>query len=629
MNKNIIKAIIIGLLFVPLHSYLIVRLEVIFYSGGTSASPIFWTTIYNLLLLIAVNFIFSKSLPKYRLSQQELLLIYVMTNIATCIVGHDMLQILVPMMGHAFWFATAENEWQNLFWSYIPNWLVVSDKSVLKGYYYGESSLYKAENLLGWLKPVSWWCGFVFLLVFIMTCINLIFRKQWTENEKLSYPMIQLPLQMTSPVSNLFRNKVMWAGFGIVSLINSINSLHNLFPPVPQIPYWVQNYAYLLTEKPWNAIYFLFIGFNFDMVGLGFLIPEDLCFSLWFFHWFWKAQQVLGSAMGWRSLPAFPYGREQASGAYIAIGIILLYVNRHHLIQILYQMFKTVKSDNDKEYSIYRYALTGIFLGFVLLAIFCYYGGMSIWVSIPFFVLYFIIQLAITRMRAEVGTPVHDLHYSGPDEIIVRTIGTRRLGNGTLTMFSLFWFINRAYRSNIMAHEMEGFKMAERSGLKASAMIYAVLLTTALGSITAFWSLLHQGYSTGMQVKAFYPAIGAFGYEPWNRLQMWMQNRSSSDVPGIAFMIGGFGFTIFLAIMRLKFLWWRFHPAGYAVSNSYNMEVLWSPLFFGWIAKVIILRFGGLKFYRKSLPFFLGLLLGQFISGGTWTIIGVIINQPL
>jgi hypothetical protein len=629
MNKNIVRATIIGLLFVPLHSYLIVRLEVIFYSGGTSASPIFWTTIYNLLLLIAVNFIFNKFLPKYRLNQQELLLIYVMTNVATCIVGHDMLQILVPMMGHAFWFATAENEWQNLFWSHIPNWLVVSDKNVLRGYYYGESSLYKAENLLGWLKPVSWWCGFVFLLVFIMTCINLIFRKQWTENEKLSYPMIQLPLQMTNPVSKLFRNKIMWAGFCIVSIINSINSLHILFPPIPQIPYWVNNYAYLLTEKPWNAIYFLFIGFNFDMIGLGFLIPEDLCFSLWFFHWFWKAQQVLGSAMGWRSLPAFPYGREQASGAYIAIGIILLYVNRHHLIQILYQIFKTMKADNDKEHSMYRYVLAGILFGFILLVIFCYYGGMSLWVSVPFFALYFIIQLAITRMRAEVGTPVHDLHYSGPDEIIVRTLGTRRLGNGTLTMFSLFWFINRAYRSNIMAHEMEGFKMAERSGLKTSAMIYAVLLATALGSITAFWSLLHQGYGTGMQVKAFYPAIGAFGYEPWNRLQMWLQNRSSSDVPGIAFMFGGFGFTIFLAIMRVRFLWWRFHPAGYAVSNSYNMEVLWSPLFFGWLAKVIILRFGGLKFYRKSLPFFLGLLLGHFISSGTWTIIGVIINQPL
>lgn len=623
------RAIIIGMVFVPVHSYLIVKLEVIFYRGGTSASPIFWTTIYNLLLLIGINLVLSKFLPRYRLRQQEMLVVYVMTNVATCIVGHDMLQILVPMMGHAFWFATAENEWQDLFWPHIPHWLVVSDKSVLRGYYYGDSSLYKVENLAAWLKPVVWWCGFVFILAFVMTCINLIFRKQWTENEKLSYPIIQLPLQMTNPASRFFRNRIMWAGFGLIGIINCINGLHVLYPRVPQIAYWAQNYRHLLTDKPWNAIHFLFIGFNPEMIGLGFLIPEDLCFSLWFFHWFWKGQQILGSAAGWRSLPAFPYGREQASGAYCAIGIILLYVNRRHLMQIASHIFRMTKVDDDTEPLRYRYSALGAASGFVMLILFCHYGGMSIWVSVPFFVLYFIIQIAVTRMRAELGTPVHDLHYSGPDEMIVRTIGTRRLGNGTLTMFSLFWFINRAYRSNIMAHEMEGFKMAERAQINKRVLLFALLLTAGVGSFTAFWSLLHQGYNTGMQIRAFYPAVGAFGREPWNRMQMWVQNRSSANVPGTTFMMGGFAFTIFLAIMRVKFLWWRFHPAGYAVSNSYNMEVFWSPLFFGWLAKIIVLRFGGLRLYRRALPFFLGLILGHFITSGTWTIIGVIINQPI
>ena len=66
-------------------------------------------------------------------------------------------------------------------------------------------------------------------------------------------------------------------------------------------------------------------------------------------------------------------------------------------------------------------------------------------------------------MRAELGTPVHDLHYSGPDEILTRTIGTRKLGRGNLVMFSMFWFINRAYRSHPMPHQLEGFKMAERT----------------------------------------------------------------------------------------------------------------------------------------------------------------------
>ncbi|HGJ67044.1 TPA: hypothetical protein ENS27_16920 [bacterium] len=624
-----IRALLIGLFFVPIHSYLIVKLEIILYRGGTSASPIFWTTIYNLLFLIAINAILVKFLPKIRLTQQELLTIYLMTNISTCLIGHDMLQILVPMMGHAFWFATPENEWQDLFWQYIPKWLTVDDKKVLQGYYYGDSSLYKPENLLTWIKPVLWWCGFICVLVFVMTCLNLIFRKQWTEEEKLSYPIIQLPLQMTNPATRFFRNKAMWAGFALIGLINCLNGLHVIFPPVPFIPYWAQNYSYLITEKPWNAISFLFIGLNAEMVVLGFLIPEDLCFSLWFFHWFWKAQQIFGSAMGWRSLPSFPYGREQASGAYIAIAIILLYINRRHLINVIKHLLGIVKIDDRLEPMSYRYSALGVFVGFVLICIFCYYGGMSIWVTVPFFALYFLIQLAVTRMRAELGTPVHDLHYSGPDEIIVRSVGTRKLDNGTLTMFSLFWFINRAYRSNIMAHEMEGFKMAERTKTNYKTIFLALILTTIIGSFTAFWAMLHQGYETGMQIKAPFPAIGAFGSEPWNRLQSWVNNRTNADIPGTLFMYGGFIFTIFLAIMRVKFIWWIFHPAGYAVSNSYNMEVFWSPLFFGWLAKTIILKFGGLKLYRKAVPFFLGVMLGHFITSGTWTVIGIILNYPI
>ena len=36
-----------------------------------------------------------------------------------------------------------------------------------------------------------------------------------------------------------------------------------------------------------------------------------------------------------------------------------------------------------------------------------------------FFLLYFLISLGITRMRAELGAPVHDIHYTGPEQIMV------------------------------------------------------------------------------------------------------------------------------------------------------------------------------------------------------------------
>ena len=45
--------------------------------------------------------------------------------------------------------------------------------------------------------PVLIWTGFIATLLFVMQCINVILRKQWTDRERLSYPIIQLPLEMT------------------------------------------------------------------------------------------------------------------------------------------------------------------------------------------------------------------------------------------------------------------------------------------------------------------------------------------------------------------------------------------------------------------------------------------------
>jgi len=129
-----------------------------------------------------------------------------MLSISSSISGHDALISLPSILGHAFWFATPENEWKELFWQYIPRWLAVDDISVLRGYYEGESSFYNAQYIKKWIVPLLWWSAFYFVVLFIILCINVIFRKQWTEREKLSYPIIQLPLEMTGERNARFFN---------------------------------------------------------------------------------------------------------------------------------------------------------------------------------------------------------------------------------------------------------------------------------------------------------------------------------------------------------------------------------------------------------------------------------------
>ncbi len=82
--------------------------------------------------------------------------------------------------------------------------------------------------------------------------------------------------------------------------------------------------------------------------------------------------------------------------------------------------------------------------------------------------------------------------------------------------------------------------------------------------------------------------------------------------------------TAFLMTMRTRFLWWPFHPAGHAVSSSYAMRGWWAMFFLGWALKSVILKHGGVRALRQATPFFMGMILGEFVVGGFWAMFGII-----
>ena len=190
--------------------------------------------------------------------------------------------------------------------------------------------------------------------------------------------------------------------------------------------------------------------------------------------------------------------------------------SRAHLVNVLKLTLKGENADIDREEPIrYRTAVLGLVVVFVFMIFFCYRGGGTVWITLTFFAFYYAISIAITRMRAELGTPVHDLHYSGPDQILTKAIGTRNLGRGNLTMFSMFWFINRAYRSHPMPHQLEGFKIAERTQMNLQRIVFALMIAVFVGALSGFWALIDRGYQVGMEVKAYWPSLSAFGIEPY------------------------------------------------------------------------------------------------------------------
>jgi hypothetical protein len=157
-----------------------------------------------------------------------------------------------------------------------------------------------------------------------------------------------------------------------------------------------------------------------------------------------------------------------------------------------------------------------------------------------------------------------------------------------------------------------------------------ILLASALGTVCAFWAMLHSTYQVGYESAKFQgPAMWAFGKEPWQKMDNWITTPQKPDAGSMGAYLFGIAFTLFLASMRARFLWWPFHPAGYLVSGSFGLFRLWLPIFASWLAKSLILRYGGLRLYRRALPFFLGLVLGEFGAGFLRTVLDLTLGLHL
>jgi hypothetical protein len=629
------RAVLLALLLMPLNAYWVVMMEVTRYAGHPTTTSLFFNVVFLLALLVGVNALVRRFRPRWAFAPGELLTVYVMLALGSALAGHDSIEVLTPILAHASRYASPANGWADTVLPYLPSWLTVSDKQALEEFYSGTGRLYDPHNLRAWAVPVLCWTGFLTLLGFLMLCINTLLRRQWTESEKLAYPLVALPLEMARPESGLFRAPLFWLGAGVAAALELWNGLAFLYPSLPMLPLKASGGAQDLATylpRPWNAIGWTPMALYPFGVALGMLLPVDLSFSAWFFAWVWRLERVVGAVYGFSALPEFPYVESQSFGAYIGVAVSALWVGRSHLRRIFDGLLdRSVRLDDAQEPLPYRVAALGLLVGGGLLFVFCRLCGMSWGVIAGFFGIYFLLAVAITRMRAELGPPAHDLHRAGPDSMLTVLLPHSQFTRSDLTMFSLFYGFNRAYRAHPMPVQMEGFKIAEQAGGRYRPLFFAMLVALAWGALCGFWANLDQGYRYGAAARIAPPNVMLiFGGEPWNRMRSWLSAppTNAQIVANRGAVAVGFGFTVLLNAVRLRVSGFPLHPVGYAVSGSWSLSLLWMPLFVAWLIKLNLLRYGGLRAYRRALPLFLGVIVGECVVGSFWTLVGIYLDIP-
>jgi len=624
------RALLLGMALMPINAYWVIMMENIRYSAHPTTISLFFNCIFILVVLTGINGLITRVRPRWAFAQGELLLVYAMLCIGSCMAGHDFIQMLVPNLTWPLAQSNTSNNYLPLFGRYLPQWAMAPGIDKRSAFYLGHGH-FEGEALHAWLPPILIWTGFVILLLWTMQCVNVLIRKQWTDNERLTYPLTKIPLEITDaqPFGRgrsslpLTKSRLFWIGFFVAAAIDTTNALNYYYPAVPAIlPSNVVDIGQSFSTKPWHAVGWTPLTYYPFMVGLGLLMPLDFLFSSWFFYIFWKLQSVVVVANAWDADPRMPYANYQAMGAYFLFFVGTLWISRHYFGHVVARALgRASEIDDSDEPMRYRWAFVGLAGGLAGLVAFAVALGLAWWLAILFFLIYLALALAITRMRAELGTPVHDLHFTGPDWALSDVLGTQGMAPGGLAAFSLFFWFNRAYRCHPMPFQLEAFKMAEQTGAKHEmrGWFWALLLAGGFGMLCAFWALLHNDYIYGMKWS---------DTSGWDRYAGWLKAPKPANTPAALAIVVGFLFAAFLQAMRVRFFWWPFHPLAYAVSGSWEMNLLWLPLFIAWLTKVVLLRYGGMRTFSAALPFFYGLILGQFIPGSLLNIWGIVTQNP-
>ena len=110
-----LRPVVIAVFLMPINCYWIFYSENMWWMQFATSMSLFFNVVFFLMMIAGLNLLLKKFLPDIALSKGELLVIYMMMCISTSISALDCMQVLMPLMSHAFWFATPENEWAELF----------------------------------------------------------------------------------------------------------------------------------------------------------------------------------------------------------------------------------------------------------------------------------------------------------------------------------------------------------------------------------------------------------------------------------------------------------------------------------------------------------------------------------
>lgn len=598
--------------------------------------------IASLFLLAAVM-----SLPVMRrggLTRKELLVIFCVVIVGGPLVSHGILFWMLPKVIAFYHQAQLHPEWETGFISLIPTWFSPTDPKAIEGFFEGRSHVPWAL----WWTPLLVWCGFLLCLFLATLCAVIIVQRQWITNERLSFPIAQIPLEMVREGEAGSAGRLPWGWMfwiGVIGsfLANFMNGLATRFPAVPAIPLGPVPLMQWQKVGPLAGLGEIDLVLWPWMIAIAYLIPKELSFSAWFFWLVRLGLTVLAVAAGGTPQrpeeyygSAFPAPYVQGGGAAFALLLWVFWIGRQHFARAARLAINPRSEAPDRSEPLsYRWAFFGFVISFGLMVAFCLAAGCRPLVAFVLIGLIVGYYLLMARVRAETGIGFIPFPLEIQDGL-TSIFGSKAFTSPEIiTMISMRWSFFPGFGQSaevLTANALENYKIADAARINSRRLTYVVVAGFIAMLVFGAYLLLTQIYWQG------YFGLGmgsAYNWPSWQtrndggRIFEYLSNPQGPEVNGIiAFSVGAV-VAVGLGLFRLRFWWWPFHPIGYLAANTWGMQWYYMPFFVGWGLKVLVIRYGGLRLYRATVPLAIGLIVGDQLNAFTWAILALLTHGRL
>ncbi|NNL75450.1 MAG: hypothetical protein HKO68_03845 [Desulfobacterales bacterium] len=610
--------------------------------GGHFPLAPFYFLIWMMIITAVIRAVFK---GRNLLSGKELLVSWSLMVLLSGIAWTGLARTFFINLTAPYHFATVENRWEEVLHPLLPQSWYPQSQEAVANFYNGLSGgrqmdwleVFKNIPWDAWLGPLLGWVGFILLCYIVMICIVSLLSRQPLYNERMNFPLLQVPFLMQEAMDKnefgrFLTNRFMVAGLLVPVCLHLLNGLNFYNPSIPSIPTLILAGKYFPKHGLFAAFYKLKIYIFPAFIGFAFLTSKQISFSFWFF--FIAGALLIGllnflglnipeAALGVTFGPTISRPEEmQMIGAYLVFFVFLAWLARFHFLDIWLKGFGFKKDESSKsEWLSTRLAFWGASGGGLAIVIWCHYFGVPFLFSFMVVGAFFMFTLVAMRVICQGGIAYFTLS-AAPIDGLMAFFGTRfftSIGIVVAGVIQKILFVD--LRESLMPSLLHTRKVTDKATNNRRVFL-AVLITLIAGIVVSFLAMLALCYKFGVRELELEWATRTT-LSVYDNIYSLVETPAEPSQWVKIFTVAGAVVMLVLVICYHRFYWWPIHPIGYLTAYSSAMWYLWFSFLVGWLCNALCMRYGGVVLFKKMRNFFIGLIIGDFLMAGSWAIYGL------